>query len=127
MAAPAQYLRNHFPVQVDPGDAHHDCPDDAGLVHAIFTQGRPSKEGFASILDPPAVDCMTADLLDACRFAAANKAEYTSKMDLDTPFHDVDQSMYEPTRRERCTVPPKRYFTSFWRSTARRLLEMAHV
>ncbi len=115
-----------FPLLVLAGTAHHACLDDAGLVHEIFIQRqrRSSKEEFASILDPEGdADFVTADLLSACRFAAASKCK-SSTLDLDAPLPAADQSMYEPTRRERCFVPPKRYFRSFWRSTAMRLVEM---
>ena len=126
LATPAQNARTDFPLLVI---AHHPyLDDDAGLGYGFYTQreARPSKQDLASILDPAGdvLDCMTADLLSACRLAAANKVESMNAMDLDAPSPAVDQSMYEPTRREGCSGPPKRFFRTFWRSTAMRLLDM---
>ena len=44
-------------------------------------------------------------------------------MDLDAA--PVPQDIYEPARRLNDFVPPKRFFRTFWRSAARRILAMS--
>jgi hypothetical protein len=46
-------------------------------------------------------------------------------MNIDSTTHDSAQSIYEPTRCIQSKVPPnKRFFRTFWRSAARRILAL---
>jgi hypothetical protein len=126
LTTPALSVKAKFPLTEVPGSTHRACLD-AGLFHEIFAQGQSgsSKEDFALILDRSGdvgegfasklgrsgdtVDCITADLLNACKFAVAQNIKFLSRMDLDTTLPDVDQSMFEPTPQERYSIPPKRF------------------
>ncbi len=66
-----------------------------------------------------------ADIQSACTSAAAIRFEIQSAMDLDQPLPAAYQSIYDPIRPVPCFGPPKRYFRTFWISTARRLMESA--
>ena len=67
----------------------------------------------------------TADMLNACAFAALDRFEYPSAMDLDqrSPVPAADQSINDPPQQKPCCAQPKRFFRTFWISTARRLLD----
>jgi hypothetical protein len=67
----------------------------------------------------------TADLLGACKIVAAGRSEDKIAMDVDQPLTAANLSIYEPARLVPCFAPPKRFFRTFWISTARRLLQSA--
>ena len=62
-------------------------------------------------------------------FLAAWDASHISKtsspdgMELDTASLPASQDMFEPTRRLNDFAPPKRFYRTFWRSMARRVVE----
>jgi hypothetical protein len=59
-------------------------------------------------------------------FLAAWDASKTSSpdgMELDTASIPTSQSVFEPTRRLNDFAPPKRFYRTFWRSMARRVVE----
>ena len=66
---------------------------------------------------------------EAFAFLAAWDAAYITKaspldaMELDTVSLPVSQIEFEPTRRLNDFAPPKRFFRTFWRSIARRVVE----
>ncbi len=113
-------LQDDFSSLLLPDASQHVLLDHA-LVDTILVGGKSfcSEDLCIRPLDPSydPMDCMPDDVLKPPTFTKEG-------LDLHAVKHlDTDPSMYEPMRRLRSFAPPKRYFTSFWASTAFRLLE----
>ena len=48
-------------------------------------------------------------------------------MELDVASVSVSQTMFEPLRCPNDSAPPKRFYRTFWRSAARRILELSNT
>ena len=59
---------------------------------------------------------------DEAAFEAANKM---AKIPLDVASEPVLKNMYEPVRCLNNPAPPKLFYRTFWRSAARRILELS--
>ncbi len=126
MASPDR--QDGFPSLVVPEPTQiHDEEMGMDVVHKIFVE-RPddvSSKNLGNKIGDAVEFWSNADLLSAFTSAAADRSELVSAMDLDQPSSAADQSMYDPIRPVPCFGPPKRYFRTFWISTARRLIESA--
>ena len=63
----------------------------------------------------------------ACDTSILTTSRIFNRMDLDAPVTSVSQSMFEPSRRLRSNAPPKRFYRTFWRSAAMRILKLSSM
>jgi hypothetical protein len=61
----------------------------------------------------------------ACDSYILTMTRVASYMDLDESVISVSQSMFEPARYLNGNAPPKRFYRTFWRSAAMRILALS--
>ncbi len=70
---------------------------------------------------------------EADAFLAALESAYLTEtnssdpMDLDTALVPVSCTIFEPARCLKEFAPPKRFYRTFWRSIAKRILALSHM
>ena len=66
---------------------------------------------------------MTWELTEPERQESMDVSDSMSMSGLSKSVHGSSFEVFEPVRVSALTVPPKRFYRTFWRSVARRLLE----
>ena len=91
--------------------------------HDGFVQGPVNREAFTADVNPnPDVCAPVLDLSEEIFFAAWE----TSALKLATPVDPMDLDLmqaFEPLRPMIESAPPRRFYRTFWRSAARRIMQ----
>ena len=91
------------------------------LYESIKSQSANTKRKTNKMLDT-ACD-MTWELSEPERQESMDVSDSMSMSGLSKPIHESSFEVFEPVRVCACAAPPRRFYRTFWRSVARRLLE----